>query len=155
MKLRTPRPPHPSAGFTLVELVMVITLVGTLAVFVLPRALDLTDWRLRAFADELQAQAAAMQRLALVQRRPVVATLDGSGVSFAYASGGDIVRVACPPATTPCLAETATRSVTFNAGNAGRAVTSSGSALPVTIGHGSSSRSYLFEAETGLFRPAP
>ena len=37
------------AGFTLIELVMVITIIGVLAVFVVPKALDLTAWRLTAF----------------------------------------------------------------------------------------------------------
>ena len=55
---------------------MVIVVIGVLAVFALP-ALDLTTFRLRAFADELRAQTAAMQRLALTQRRPIVATFTG------------------------------------------------------------------------------
>ena len=41
--------PRTAAGFTLVELVMVMVIVGVLAIFVLPKALDLTAWRLRAF----------------------------------------------------------------------------------------------------------
>jgi hypothetical protein len=112
-------------------------------------------WRLRAFGDELGAQMQAMQRLALVQRRPVVATLDTTGVSFAYVSGGSLGSVACPPAATPCLAEAGPRSVTFNASNSGRATTSTGSQMAVTVSAGSTSRAYVIEAETGLFRPAP
>ena len=134
---------------------MVITIVGTLAVFVMPRALDLTDWRLRAYGDELAAQSMAMQRLALVQRRPVVATFDTTGASFAYVAGGTLVHLPCPVASSPCIVEAGPRTVTYNAGNSGAAVTSTGSALPVTVAAGNGSRSYRIEAETGLFRPLP
>jgi prepilin-type N-terminal cleavage/methylation domain-containing protein len=143
------------AGFTLVELVMVMVVIGVMAVFVAPRALDLTDWRLRAFGDELQAQSMAMQRLALSQRRPVVATITPTGASFDYAAGGNLVTLPCPTAASPCISEVGTRTVTFNAGNSGRAVTSTGSALPITVASGDWSRSFSIETETGLFRPLP
>jgi hypothetical protein len=134
---------------------MVVLIVGALAVFALPRTLDLTMWRLRAYGDELQAQMMAMQRLALSQRRPVVATFTPAGVEFAYVAGGTLASLPCPAAANPCIAEAGTRSVTFNAGNTGRAVTSSGSALPVTVGTGSGARNWQVEAETGLFRTLP
>jgi prepilin-type N-terminal cleavage/methylation domain-containing protein len=142
-------------GFTLVELVMVLVIVGALAAFALPRALDLTMWRLRAFGDELQAQMQAMQRLALVQRRPVAATIDTTGVSFAYVSGGALANLDCPATVSPCIAESGPRTVTFNAGNSGRAVTSTGGAMAVTVSSGTTSRGYVVEAETGLFRASP
>jgi prepilin-type N-terminal cleavage/methylation domain-containing protein len=142
-------------GFTLVELVMVLVITGALAVFALPRALDLTAWRLRAFGDELQAQMLAMQRLALAQRRPVVATIDTTGVSFDYGAGGNLVTLSCPAAATPCIAEAGPRRVTFNASNAGAAVTSTGAALPVTVTSGTTTQRYSIETETGLFRPLP
>jgi prepilin-type N-terminal cleavage/methylation domain-containing protein len=143
------------AGFTLIELILVMLLIGILAVFAMPRMLDLSMWRLRAFGDELQAQMHAMQRLALVQRRPVVATINTTGVAFAYVAGGALVQVDCPLTVSPCIAETGPRSVTFNALNSGRAATSSGAALPVTVASGSTSTSFVIEAETGLFRRAP
>ena len=145
---------HGEAGFTLVELVMVIVIIGVLAVFALP-ALDLTTFRLRGFADELKAQTAAMQRLALAQRRPVIATFTTTGASFAYAAGGTIASVPCPNAASPCLAEGGTRTVTFNVNNSGSAVTSTGSALPITVSYGTTSMSYQIETETGLFRAVP
>lgn len=143
------------AGFTLVELVMVILVVGALAVVALPRLLDLGAWRLQAYGDELASEMAAMQRLALQQRRPIVATINTTGVVFTYASGGTLRSLACPAAASPCLAESGPRSITFNSGNSGRAVSSSGAALPITVAHGGSSRGFVIEHETGLFRPAP
>lgn len=133
---------------------MVIIVIGVLAVFALP-ALDLTTFRLRAFADELKAQTAAMQRLALTQRRPIVATFTGTGASYAYAKGGTLAAVACPVSASPCLAEAGPRTVTFNAGNTGSAITSTGGAMPVTVSYGKTSMSFQIETETGLFRAVP
>jgi prepilin-type N-terminal cleavage/methylation domain-containing protein len=147
---------HPTRrGFTLVELVMVVLILGALATFALPRALDLTAWRLRAFGDELQAQNQAMQRLALQQRRVVVGTLTATGATYAYSGGATLVSVSCPAAASPCISEGGSRTITFNAGNSGRAVTSTGAALPVTVASGSTSRSYRIETETGLFHSPP
>jgi prepilin-type N-terminal cleavage/methylation domain-containing protein len=142
-------------GFTLVELVMVIVIVGLLALFVMPRAQDLTAWRLRAYGDELLAQMLSMQRLALAQRRPVVATITAGGVEFAYAAGGSLASLPCPTAASPCIAEGGSRSITFNAGNSGQASTSTGAALPVTVASGSSSQAFRIEAQTGLIRRVP
>jgi prepilin-type N-terminal cleavage/methylation domain-containing protein len=143
------------AGFTLVELVMVMLVIGALSVFVLPRALDLTTWRLTAFAQELQAQSMALQRMALTQRRPVVATITATGVSFDYVAGGNLATLSCPATASPCIAQTGTTTVTFNAGNTGSTATSTGSALAITVSSGSTTLNYQVETETGLFRTLP
>ena len=157
---RAMRPTHRAAtrhqaGFTLVELVMVIVVLGALSVFVLPRALDLTTWRLTAFAQELQAQSMALQRLALTQRRPVVATITTTGVSFDYAAGGNLATLSCPATASPCISQVGTTTVTFNAGNTGSTTTSTGSALAITVSSGSTTLNYQVETETGLFRALP
>jgi prepilin-type N-terminal cleavage/methylation domain-containing protein len=152
---RPHRPTRRQAGFTLVELVMVMVVMGALSVFVLPRLLDLTSWRLTAFAQELQAQSMALQRLALTQRRPIVASFTPSGASFDYAAGGHLASLDCPAAATPCIAQAGTTSATFNANNSGSTTTSTGSALALSISSGSTTLNYQIEAETGLFRALP
>lgn len=131
---------------------MVIVIIGVMAVFVLP-SLDLTTFRLRGFADDLKAQTAAMQRLALTQRRPVVATFTPTGASYAYVKGEVLATVDCPLSASPCLADSG--SVTFNASNSGSAVTSTGRALPVTVQHDTVTMRYQIETETGLFHAVP
>ena len=134
---------------------MVILIIGTLAVFVVPKALDLTAWRLNAFASELKAQSMAMQKVALAQRRPVLATISTTGVSFAYVAGGAIVTVSCPSTVSPCISAGGGTTVTFNSGNTGSAVTSTAAAVPVTVSSGSTTLTYQIENETGLFRSFP
>lgn len=139
-------------GFTLVELVMVITLTGVLAVFVLPRMLDLELWRLRAYADELRAQVQWAQRLALQQRREVVATVDGNGVTLAWRNGQALRVLPCPATLGSCIAESAVRSAVFNDGNLGATRTSTGTALTLTLRAGPEQLSLVLEADTGLLR---
>jgi len=143
------------AGFTMIELVVVIVIIGTLAVFALPRLVDTTMWRLKAYGDDMRAQLQWYGRLALSQRRPVVASIGPTGISVDYAAGGNLATLPCPAAATPCIAEAGTRTVTFNAANGGRTVTSTGAALVVTVSAGSYSQAYQIETETGLVRQMP
>jgi hypothetical protein len=116
---------------------------------------DTTLWRLRAFGDELQSRHQAMLRLALQQRRPIVETITGSSVSWAYAGGPGLGALACPPAESPCIAEGGSRTVTFNSSNSGATATSTAGNLTVTVASGSYSQAYRVETDTGLIYPFP
>lgn len=150
-----PAAPRAAQGFTLIELILVIVITAALAVFALPRVVDTTLWRLRSFGDDLQARHQAMLRLALQQRRPIVGTITGTGVSWAYASGAAIGSLPCPATESPCIAEGGTRTVTYNSGNGGATATSSGAAMTVTVASGSYSQAYRVETDTGLIYPTP
>ncbi|NCT83432.1 MAG: prepilin-type N-terminal cleavage/methylation domain-containing protein [Comamonadaceae bacterium] len=147
--------PRDSRGFTLIELILVIVITAALAVFALPRMVDTTLWRLRSFGDDLVARHQAMLRLALQQRRPIVATLTGSGVSWAYAGGAVIDTLPCPATESPCIAEGGSRTLTFNAGNSGATASSTGTALTATVAYGGYSQAYRLEADTGLIYATP
>lgn len=68
-----------SEGFTLVELIMVLVLVGILSVFVLPRLLDKTMDE-RGLHDAAKAALQHARRVAVAQRRYVCVTVTaGSG----------------------------------------------------------------------------
>ena len=60
-------------GFTLVELIMVMVIVGILAVFVAPRFFDADVFKSRGFADQVQATLRYAQKEAIAQHRNVCA----------------------------------------------------------------------------------
>ena len=144
-----------AAGFTLIELIITLVLVGALAVVALPKFADLDSWRLRAFGDDLRSACQDMQRRATNQRRAIVATFTSTGASFAYAGGTLITTVNCPPRNSPCLSLASPATATFFASTSGLADTGSGSPLDLTVSYGSYSKSYRLENETGLFHALP
>lgn len=54
-------------GFTLIELVMVLVLLGIIAVFVAPRLPDVTTTKAGAFTDKLRADIRYAQNLAMTR----------------------------------------------------------------------------------------
>ena len=69
--MRTVHAQQASLGFTLVELVMVIVILGVLAVFVAPRLVDKQDLYAKGFHDETLAYLRYAQKTAIAQRRTV------------------------------------------------------------------------------------
>ncbi len=65
-------------GFTLVELIMVIVILGVLAVFAAPRIFDKNDAYARGFHDETLGYLRYAQKTAIAQRRTVCVTFGGS-----------------------------------------------------------------------------
>ena len=95
-------------GFTLVELIMVMVLVGILSVYALPRLFDADLFESRGAADQVQAALRYAQKVAVAQRRTVSVNLSAAAQADCGAtlSGGNVVctissRVAAPglPAT--------------------------------------------------------
>lgn len=62
------------SGFTLIELIMVIVLLGVLAVFAAPRMFNSGDFYARGFHDETLALLRYAQKTAIAKRRMVCAT---------------------------------------------------------------------------------
>ncbi|NBW49793.1 MAG: prepilin-type N-terminal cleavage/methylation domain-containing protein [Betaproteobacteria bacterium] len=86
------------AGFTLVELVMVIVLLGILSVYAAPRILNSGDFYARGFHDQSMAYLRYAQKTAIAQRRAVCVTLSDSAISLriANAAGSNTCTATSP-----------------------------------------------------------
>jgi MSHA pilin protein MshC len=69
-------------GFTLIELIMVIVILGVLAVFAAPRIINSNDFNARGFHDETLSLLRYAQKTAVAQRRTVCVALADTGVSM-------------------------------------------------------------------------
>jgi MSHA pilin protein MshC len=69
-------------GFTLVELVMTLIIVGILAVVVLPRFADKSLFEARGFRDETLSLLRYAQKSAVAQRRKVCVVVNATGVTL-------------------------------------------------------------------------
>ena len=73
-------------GFSLIELIMVIVILGVLAVFAAPRVFDSTAFNVQGFHDGTLAYLRFAQKTAIAQRRTVCVTFGPNSVSLASAS---------------------------------------------------------------------
>jgi MSHA pilin protein MshC len=71
-------------GFTLVELVVIIMILGILAVVVMPRLTDSSAFDARGFSDELAALVRFGQKVAIAQHRNVYVVTSGGAVSLCF-----------------------------------------------------------------------
>lgn len=70
------------SGFTLVELVMTIIIIGVLAVVAVPRFFDSNVFQSRGFADQVTASLRYAQKVAIAQRRFVCAAFTNDSVEL-------------------------------------------------------------------------
>ncbi len=73
-------------GFTLIELIMVMVIVGILAVVVTPRLFDANVFKSRGFADQVQATLRYAQKEAIAQHRNVCVAMTASDITLTIAS---------------------------------------------------------------------
>ncbi len=75
-----------SGGFTLVELIIVLVLLGVLAVVAAPRIFNTGDFNARGFHDETLALLRYAQKAAIAQRRTVCVSFTANSASLQIAS---------------------------------------------------------------------
>lgn len=94
------------AGFTLIELIMVMIIIGILAVFVLPR-MTTREYRSVEFQDRVRATLRFAQKTAVSHRRLVCVTFTGSAVALGISQtnpASTCVAALVPPGETEALA---------------------------------------------------
>jgi len=74
-------------GFTLVELVSVLILVGILAAYASSRFFDSTAFNVRSTGDQTQSMLGYAQKVAIAQHRDVFVVFSGSGGALCFDAG--------------------------------------------------------------------
>jgi MSHA pilin protein MshC len=83
-------------GFTLIELIMVMVIVGILAVVVAPRFFDANVFKSRGFADQVQASLRYAQKEAIAQHRNVCVAMTTSTITLTIANASG-AAIPCGP----------------------------------------------------------
>lgn len=125
-------------GFTLVELIMVMVLLGILAVYAVPKLNIGGTFSARGFGDQVRGQIQYAQKLAIAQRRNVCVAVTASAVAITKAlSGGSGVGCTVTPQDflsalpAPAGVSINTASIIFDA--LGQSVDSAGAPLTSNI----------------------
>lgn len=88
-------------GFTLVELIIILVLVGILAVAALPRFWDRDVFNSRGFYDETLSALRYAQKTAIAQRRNVCAIFTANSLTLSIASANGVAAACDTPLAGP------------------------------------------------------
>jgi MSHA pilin protein MshC len=152
-----------NAGFTLVELVTILVMVGILAAFAAPRFVDNTGFESRGFFDQAQATVRYAQKIAISQRQsppkpPVFVVIGANNIRACYdaACATPVIN----PANGAALAVNAPGNVTlapvttFSFDGSGSPSIAAQLAITVSSsGVGDINRNFFVEAQTGYVHP--
>lgn len=138
-------------GFTLIELIMVMVIVGILAIAVAPRFFDANLFKSRGFADQVQATLRYAQKEAIAQHRYVCVTFPANSISLAIGATAACGTPLLSP-TGGAYVITAPSGITFAAVPTAFSFNALGQPNPNAkqiISINGSSNSITIEAETG------
>ena len=142
-----------AGGFTLVELVVVLILIGVLAVAALAKLSNTSSFEALGYFNQVQALTRYAQKVAVAQRRPVFVADNAGAVAACYDVGcaspvadpaGPAGFVAAPPAGVSF----AFSAGTFSFDGLGRPSPNTAHAITITAS-GEPARVVTIEAESG------
>lgn len=94
---RSPVPKLSQRGFTLIELILVIVIVGIMSAVAITRLVSTSSFDGKTYADQLSAMLRYGQKVAIAQNRNVYARVGAAGVALCYQSAcGAGARVLAP-----------------------------------------------------------
>jgi MSHA pilin protein MshC len=136
-KRRVPAIMPTGRGFTLVELIVTMIIVGILAVAVIPRFANRTDFDSRGFYDGTLSILQYAQKSAVAQRRQVCVTFTAASVTLTIASlfgGACDTNLTGPNGASPyTMPSTPTAGVAFVTPPANFSFLPSGAASPLAL----------------------
>lgn len=141
-------------GFTLIELIMVISIIGILAVAALPRIYNRATFDARGFYDSVLAINRHAQKLAIAQHRNVTVNIN-AGAGTVSACFGPAGCAAIPnPATQAAYTLTAPTGVTLATSTASFVFDPNGRPVPdaavtINVTGDATTRTVTIERETG------
>lgn len=145
---------HTLRGFTLVELIMTMVIVGILAVYAAPRFLGSSVFQSRGFSDQVQSSLRYAQKVAIAQHRFVcvsilsnnltlsLGTTNTCGTNLQSLSGGASYTITAPSGIT--VADTNFFFDVIGRPSALQNIAVTGGGMTTTI---------IVEAETGYVHP--
>lgn len=105
-------------GFSMVELVMVMVMVGVLAVVIVPRLVDRSGFEASSFTDQTRFMLRYAQKLAIAQNRSVYVRLDGNTIALCFNYPTDIAYPGCSVGNQVLLPEGSVNTASAACGNA-------------------------------------
>ena len=151
-----------NTGFSLVELITVLVVVGILAAFAVPRFVDRTGFQSRGFYDQAQGIVRYAQKIAIAQRQSppkpaIFVVITASQIRVCY--DGACATPVNDPSTGAALALNAPNLVTVTPATFsfdGAGAPSFGAQLTINVnstGVGDVNRTFFVEATTGYVHP--